>query len=133
MCNPNIDMLEQNEVYGKQLITEELTRITEDTRTLSDVILINDKEKIINKGVLDTYPQFIALVVGKYILSLTAPVTKVLQAKDCNLGEAYADVNTAKECIRAARKDEVWETVWTRIESIADIIGVEVYSSSSFS
>ena len=48
-------------------------------------------------------PQFIAvLVVGQYILSFTAPVTKVLQAKDCNLGEAYIEVNTAKECIRAA-------------------------------
>ena len=72
-------------------------------------------------------PQFIvALVVGQYILSFTAPVTKVLQAKDCNLGEAYADVNTAKECIRASRTDEVWEKVWKRIESIANVIGVEV-------
>ena len=71
-------------------------------------------------------PQFIvALVVGQYILSFTAPVTKVLQAKDCNLGEAYIEVNTAKECIRAARTDEVWGKVWTRIESIADVIGVE--------
>ena len=57
-------------------------------------------------------PQFImALVVGQYILNVTAPATKILQAKDCNLGEAYVDVNTAKECIRAARTDEVWERV----------------------
>ena len=54
-------------------------------------------------------PQLIvAFVVGQYILSVTAPVTMVLQPKDCNLGEAYVDINTAKDCIRAARADQVW-------------------------
>ena len=49
----------------------------------------------------------VALVVGQYILSFIAAVTKLLQADDCNLGEAYADVHRAKECIQNARKDEV--------------------------
>ena len=41
--------------------------------------------------------QFIvALVVGQHILSFTAAVTKLLQATDCNLGDAYADVQRAK-------------------------------------
>ena len=72
-------------------------------------------------------PQFImALVVGQYILNFTAPTTKIPQAKDCNLGEAYADVNTAKGYIRAARTDEVWERVWTRIRNIAEAISVKV-------
>ena len=65
MGDLNSDMLKQNEGFDKQLrllvhlhklrtIIKKATRITEDTRTLIDVILINDKEKIINAGVLDT-------------------------------------------------------------------------------
>ena len=65
MGDLNSDMLKHNEGFGKQLkllihshdlknIIKEPTRITGDTRTLIDVILINDKEKIINAGVLDT-------------------------------------------------------------------------------
>ena len=35
-------------------------------------------------------PQFIvALVVVQFILSFTAAVIKILQAKECNLGDAY--------------------------------------------
>lgn len=68
----------------------------------------------------------VALVIGQYILSFTAPVTKALQAKDCNLGEAYEDVDTAKKCIKDARTEEVWKKVWERIEKIAEVIDVEV-------
>ena len=51
-------------------------------------------------------PHFIvALVVVQFILSFTA-VTKILQAKECNLGEAYEEVNRAKECMRASRADD---------------------------
>ena len=42
-------------------------------------------------------PQFIVgLVVVQFILSFTAQITKILQAKECNLGDAYAEVNVAK-------------------------------------
>ena len=58
-------------------------------------------------------------------MGFTAPVKKVLHAKDCDLEEAYGDFNTTKECLRASRTDEVWEKVWARIESIADVMGVE--------
>ena len=65
MGDLNSDMLKQNEGSGKQLklliyshnvrnIIKESKRITVETRTLINVILINDKEKIINAGVLDT-------------------------------------------------------------------------------
>ena len=71
--------------------------------------------------------QFIvALVVGQYVLSFTSSVTKLLQAKDCNLGEAYADIQRAKECIQNARTDDVWNKVWARIGKIAETIGVEI-------
>ena len=60
-------------------------------------------------------PHFIvALVVVQFILSFTTAVTKILQAKECNLGEAYEEVNRAKECIRASRADDSWVKVWKK-------------------
>ena len=72
-------------------------------------------------------PQFIvALVVVQFILSFTAAVTKILQAKECNLGDAYEEVNRAKECIRASRADDSWIKVWERILSIGTALGIEI-------
>ena len=57
-------------------------------------------------------PQFIvALTVAQAIISFLDPVTKALQAKDCNLAGAYKDVALAKECIRDARQDSCWDKV----------------------
>ena len=54
------------------------------------------------------------------------PVTKALQAKDCNLAGAYKDVALAKECIRDARQDSCWDKVWNRIEQVATSIGITI-------
>ena len=72
-------------------------------------------------------PQFIvALTVAQVILSFLDPVTRALQAKDCNLADAYKDVSVAKECIRDARKNETWDKVWVKFEQIALSIGITV-------
>ena len=72
-------------------------------------------------------PQFIvALTVAQVILSFLDPVTKALQAKDCNLAGAYKDVALAKECIRDARQDSCWDKVWNRIEQVATSIGITI-------
>ena len=42
--------------------------------------------------------------VAQAILSFLDPVTKALQAKDCDLAIAYKDVMLAKECIQDATK-----------------------------
>ena len=70
-------------------------------------------------------PQFIAaLAVTQAILSYLAPVTKKLQAKDCNLATAYRDVALARECIRDARSSDGWAKVWSRAEQLAVYAGV---------
>ena len=72
-------------------------------------------------------PHFIvALVVAQFILSFTAAVTKILQAKECNLGEAYEEVNRAKECIRASRADDSLVKVWKKIQLIGTALGIEI-------
>ena len=72
-------------------------------------------------------PQFIvALVVVQFILSFTAAVTKILQAKECNLGDAYEEVNGAKECIRASHAGDSWIKVWKKIQSIGTALGIEI-------
>ena len=70
-------------------------------------------------------PQFIvALTVAQAVLSFLDPVTKALQAKDCNLAGAYKDVALAKECIRDARQDSCWDKVRNRIEQVASSIRI---------
>ena len=65
MGDLNSDMLKKNERSSKRMkllihsrnlknIIKEPTRVAEDTRTPIDVILINDKEKIIKAGDFDT-------------------------------------------------------------------------------
>ena len=57
----------------------------------------------------------VALTVSQFVLSFLAQVTKSLQAKSCNLGDADQRVTLAKECIKSARGDESWQKVWSRI------------------
>ena len=72
-------------------------------------------------------PQFIvALTIAQAILSFLDPVTKALQAKECNLADAYKDVAVAKECIRDVRNDRSWAKVWTRIEQVAKSVDIRV-------
>ena len=47
----------------------------------------------------------VALTVSQFVLSFLAQVTKSLQAKSCNLGDAYQSVTLAKECIKSAREE----------------------------
>lgn len=71
--------------------------------------------------------QFIvALVVAQAVLSFFACVTKTLQAKDCNLSEAYKDVHISKSCVQDNRTNEYWERLWVRIETIAQAVGTTV-------
>ena len=42
----------------------------------------------------------VALVVTQAVLSFFACVTKTLQAKDCNLGEAYKSIYISKACVQ---------------------------------
>ena len=53
-------------------------------------------------------------------------MTIALQAKDCDLAEAYRDVSAVKKCIQDARKDDCWEKVWSRIETLALSIGLTI-------
>ena len=66
----------------------------------------------------------VALTVSQFVLSFLAQVTKSLQTKSCNLGDAYQSVTLAKECIKSARGDESWQKVWSRISQVADSINV---------
>ena len=51
--------------------------------------------------------QFIlALVAVQFVLSFLRCVTLALQSTKCNLVDAYADVELARECIRDFRNDE---------------------------
>ena len=51
--------------------------------------------------------QFIVtLVTVQFILSFLRCVTLALQSTECNLGDAYADVGLARECIRDSRNEE---------------------------
>ena len=75
------------------------------------VSLLNDSQFIV------------ALVVTQAVLSLFACATKTLQAKDCNLSEAYKDIHISKVCIQDNRTDELWNTLWVQIEVIAQAVG----------
>ena len=66
----------------------------------------------------------VALTVSQFVLSFLAQVTKSLQAKSCNLGDAYQKATLAKECIKSARGDESGQKVWSRISQVADSINV---------
>ena len=61
----------------------------------------------------------VALVVTQAILGFLTSVTLALQAKNCDLAEAYKDVTAAKKCIQNARNDDCWGKLWSRIEVIA--------------
>ena len=59
-------------------------------------------------------------------MSFTAAVAKILQAKECNLGEAYEELNRAKECIRASHADDSWVKVWKKIQSIGTALEIDI-------
>ena len=68
--------------------------------------------------------QFIVtLTVAQTVLSFFASFTKTLQAKDCNLSEAYKDIHISKACLQDDRTDEFWEKLWVWIETIAQAVG----------
>ena len=60
-----------------------------------------------------------ALVATLAILGFLTSVTLALQAKNCDLAEAYKDVTAAKKCIQDARHDDCWGKLWSRIEVLA--------------
>ena len=68
----------------------------------------------------------VALTVSQFVLSFLAQVTKSLQTKSCNLGDAYQSVTLAKECIKSARGDESWQRVWSKMSQVADSINVNL-------
>ena len=71
--------------------------------------------------------QFIvALVTVQYVLSFLRCVTLALQSPQCNLVDAYADVELARECIRDSRNEECWEKLWKRATQLASTVGVTI-------
>ena len=58
----------------------------------------------------------VALVVTQAILGFLTSVTLALQAKNCDLAEAYKDVTAAKKCIQDARNDDCCGKLWSRVE-----------------
>ena len=69
----------------------------------------------------------VATVVAQAVnLASFAVVTKTLQAKDCNLSEAYKDNHISKACLQDNRTDKVWNTLWDRIEATAWAVGTTV-------
>ena len=72
---------------------------------------------------IHVFSEFIvALTVSQFVLSSLAQVTKSLQAKTCNLGDAYQSMTHTKECIKSARGDGSWQKVWSRISRVAESI-----------
>ena len=67
-----------------------------------------------------------ALVVTKTILGFLSSATLDLQAKTCDLAEAYKDITAAKKCIQDKRNDESWGKVWSRIEVLASSIDLTI-------
>ena len=45
------------------------------------------------------------------ILGFLSSATLALQAKTCDLAEAYKDITVAKKCIQDKRNDDSWEKV----------------------
>lgn len=71
--------------------------------------------------------QFIVtMIVTQAILGFLSSVTKALQAKNCDLADAYKNVTAAKKCIQDARNDDSWEKVWSRIEMLALSIDLNI-------
>ena len=58
-------------------------------------------------------------------------MTVALQKVDCNLADAYNDVTIAKECIRDARNERSWESIWTRAMQIANEIDITIQKPRS--
>ena len=52
--------------------------------------------------------------------------TLALQAKTCDLAEAYKDITAAKKCIQDKIHDDSWEKVWSRIEVLASSIDLTI-------
>ena len=65
---------------------------------------------------------FVSLFIVHHILSFCAPLTKSLQAANCDLGKAYADASNTKMAIMASRNDETWDVLWQSISSLAETI-----------
>ena len=68
----------------------------------------------------------VAVSVAQFVLSYLALVTKTLQAKQCDLVQAYKDVELAKECIHDARNEQTWATLWDRIQHVGQAAGIEI-------
>ena len=68
----------------------------------------------------------VALVITQAVLGFLSSVTLALQAKHCDLAEAYRDATAAKKCIKDARNDDCWEKVWGRIVTLANSINITV-------
>lgn len=71
--------------------------------------------------------QFIvALVVSQHVLSFTRPLSQALQKTDCDIVKACVDANNCKRVIREQRQDQVFESLWKTIATLAECVEVEI-------
>ena len=68
----------------------------------------------------------VALVVSQHVLSFLGPVTRALQSVDCNLVDAYNDIELARKCIHDSRNEDCWKKVWSKVNHVASAAGITV-------
>ena len=68
----------------------------------------------IDAGAMTNGKSLVCCIPDSYlsVLSHFSPVTKALQAIDCNLADVYEEIILAKECIR--EEHDEWSKVWMR-------------------
>ena len=64
----------------------------------------------------------VALVVTLAILGFHSSATLALQAKPCDLAEAYKDIKLQRNAFKIKEMIDSWEIVWNRIEVFASSI-----------
>jgi hypothetical protein len=97
------------------------------------MIMIRDRSTKEARSDASSYKRFledsqfvVALVITQAVLGFLSSVTLALQAKHCDLAEAYRDVRAAKKCIQDARNNDSWEKVWSRVVTLADSINMTI-------
>ena len=71
--------------------------------------------------------QFVlALVVTQAILGFLSSATLALQAKTCDLAEAYKDITAAKKRIQDKINVDSWEKVFSRTEVLASSVDLTI-------
>ena len=68
----------------------------------------------------------VALVVSQHVLSFLGPLTRALQSVDCNLVDAYNDIELARKYIHDSRNEDCWKKVWSKVNHLASAAGITI-------